>query len=392
MHSEEEPGIPSSKVACPHVSAACKGDKEMYCNTWNSLKSSKETLFRDVKYTVTKTTEEMGLPHTMDIFPGGPRDSQANRNLILKSYRRLEDIGSAGHFHAAFVDAVCTHHCMYEASKTLHGDIGVNNIMWDEGRDGQPVGVLCDWDLAENDIDGDVKAAQFEHCGNAGDQPSTSKSAKRSMGSRTDQSTDRPASQATGRATAQASNPIDVASPDEKQETSMSKPRYRTGTGPFMALDLLRDGPPPLHKYRHDLESFFYIYITFAAVYDPPKRYLGKIMQWQQESLSAIGDEKHKFLMKMQTVDQILNPKLVHDEFKPFLDQRSFLMVLHAAFAKIESLNDRIIYSEYTRLVNIRMGLPTDELDSKIMKTEEKRDSYMTYSKFMEILNQPEDI
>ncbi|KZT70794.1 hypothetical protein DAEQUDRAFT_724933 [Daedalea quercina L-15889] len=85
---------------------------------------------------------------------------------------------------------------MYEASKTLHGDIGVNNIMWCEGPDEQSVGVLCDWDLAEDHIDGDVKAARSEHCGNAGDQRGTSKSAKRSMGLRADQSTAQPAGQA----------------------------------------------------------------------------------------------------------------------------------------------------------------------------------------------------
>ncbi|KZT69617.1 hypothetical protein DAEQUDRAFT_726605, partial [Daedalea quercina L-15889] len=80
----------------------------MVYNTWNGLKSTKETPFRrvvDIRYTATKTTEEMGLPHTMDIFPDDPRDPQASRNLILKSYRRLEDIGSAERFHAVFVDA-----------------------------------------------------------------------------------------------------------------------------------------------------------------------------------------------------------------------------------------------------------------------------------------------
>ncbi|KZT63240.1 hypothetical protein DAEQUDRAFT_770792 [Daedalea quercina L-15889] len=276
--------------------------------------------------------------------------------------------------------------------------------MWYEGRDGQPVGVLCDWDLAEDHTGGDVKAARPELRKTAGGQPSLSKSAQRSMGLRTEQSTDRPAGPSTGpptgtstgtstgQATGQASNPIDVASPDEKQETPMPKPRYRTGTGPFMALDLLRTGPPPLHKYRHDLESFFYIYSTFAAAYDPPKRHLGNIMQWQQESLIAIGDEKRRFLLEMHTLEQTLNPKIVHDDFKPLLDRRSFLMILHVAFGKIETLGIQVIHNEYTRLVNIRVGLPTDELDSEIMETEKKRDSIMTYSKFMEILKQPEDI
>ncbi|KZT64187.1 hypothetical protein DAEQUDRAFT_732987 [Daedalea quercina L-15889] len=109
-----------------------------------------------------------------------------------------------------------------------------------------------------------------------------------------------------------------VVSPDEKQETPMPRPRYRAGTGLFMALDLLPPGPPPLHKYRHDLESFFYIYTTFAAAYDPPKRHLGKIMQWQQESLIAIGDEKRRFLTKMHTLDQTLNRKILHEGVREY--------------------------------------------------------------------------
>ncbi|KZT70792.1 hypothetical protein DAEQUDRAFT_724931 [Daedalea quercina L-15889] len=160
-----------------------------------------------------------------------------------------------------------------------------------------------------------------------------------------------------------------------------------------MALDLLRTGAPPPHKYRHDLESFFYIYITFAAVYDPPKRYLGKIMQWQQESLIAIGHEKHDFLVNVQTFDQILNRKIVHDEFKPLLDQSSFLMALHDAFGTIETLAPQVSHSVYQRTMAIRRGWPTAKLDAKIMKMEKERDEHwMTYSKFIEILKEPEDM
>ena len=37
--------------------------------------------------------------------------------------------------------------------------------MWYEGPDGVPVGVLCDWDLAEGHTDGDIRAVQPEHHG-----------------------------------------------------------------------------------------------------------------------------------------------------------------------------------------------------------------------------------
>ena len=47
----------------------------------------------------------------------------------------------------------------------------------------------------------------------------------------------------------------------------------RTGTVPFMALDLLNeDGPTPKHLYRHDLESFLWILIWAAVHYDIPNK------------------------------------------------------------------------------------------------------------------------
>lgn len=42
---------------------------------------------------------------------------------------------------------------------------------------------------------------------------------------------------------------------------------HRTGTAPFMALDLLGERPPT-HLYRHDLESLFYVLIWAAVHYD----------------------------------------------------------------------------------------------------------------------------
>jgi hypothetical protein len=43
--------------------------------------------------------------------------------------------------------------------------------------------------------------------------------------------------------------------------------QQRTGTPPFMAVGLL-DGTDPLHLYRHDMESLFYIMLILAAHYE----------------------------------------------------------------------------------------------------------------------------
>ena len=54
---------------------------------------------------------------------------------------------------------------------------------------------------------------------------------------------------------------------DDKGEVPTSTARHRTGTIPFMACDLLVD-KPPVHIYRHDLESFFYILVWAAVHFD----------------------------------------------------------------------------------------------------------------------------
>ncbi|KAF7421107.1 hypothetical protein PC9H_011627 [Pleurotus ostreatus] len=49
--------------------------------------------------------------------------------------------------------------------------------------------------------------------------------------------------------------------------------KYRTGTGPFMARDLLAGGSePPTHLYRHDLESLFYLLVWAAVLYTLDKQ------------------------------------------------------------------------------------------------------------------------
>lgn len=63
--------------------------------------------------------------------------------------------------------------------------------------------------------------------------------------------------------------------------------KYRTGTGPFMARDLLAGGSePPTHLYRHDLESLFYLLVWAAVLYtlDKQQPFASKpnasIMRW----------------------------------------------------------------------------------------------------------------
>ena len=114
------------------------------------------------------------------------------------------------------------------------------------------IGVLCDWDLAEQ------KARN-------GDVPSTRAYVVVGVHMAGSQS-----SGSTSESDAEGDGPKD----------GPVKPRYRTGTGPFMALDLLRDGSVPLHVYRHDLESFFYVLVYVCAVWDPVQKMFGHLSSW----------------------------------------------------------------------------------------------------------------
>jgi hypothetical protein len=67
-----------------------------------------------------------------------------------------------------------------------------------------------------------------------------------------------------------------------KDYTSTSQ--QRTGTPPFMAVGLL-DGIDPIHLYRHDMESLFYIMLILATRYEirAPKKGKGGGVWIRQE-------------------------------------------------------------------------------------------------------------
>jgi len=44
----------------------------------------------------------------------------------------------------------------------------------------------------------------------------------------------------------------------------------RTGTAPYMAIDIIEASPPLVHLYRHDLESLYYILVCVVRPADDP--------------------------------------------------------------------------------------------------------------------------
>ncbi len=108
----------------------------------------------------------------------------------------------------------------------------------------------------------------------------------------------------------------------------------RTGTTPFMAMELLQMSVnPPIHRYRHDLESFLYILIWAMVHYnlgnqelnilpDPkqPRRLPTHpvLQEWECDNYRVNASRKNDF---QTTVDSRLSLfAAVQPAFRPLID------------------------------------------------------------------------
>jgi hypothetical protein len=113
--------------------------------------------------------------------------------------------------------------------------------------------------------------------------------------------------------------------------------QQRTGTPPFMAVGLL-DGTDPLHLYRHDMESLFYIMLILAAHYEIQARKKGEAgglrvrnglqelpyQTWfDQPFYKGLAAYKQTFLLNFEHLN--LSPT--------FEDFRSWLLKLRRSFS-----------------------------------------------------------
>ncbi len=115
----------------------------------------------------------------------------------------------------------------------------------------------------------------------------------------------------------------------------------RTGTMPFMAVDL-HESPsnPPPHLYRHDLESFFYVFLFVVCscdfVVEGGRQVLRKndkkgIAGWLQLDNDQLSHQKYKLLFNEANFKRIINEKEWHNDFKVL---KPCLLVLHTAFCE----------------------------------------------------------
>ncbi|KAK0478865.1 hypothetical protein IW261DRAFT_1481308 [Armillaria novae-zelandiae] len=115
----------------------------------------------------------------------------------------LQELRTVEEYAQVFFDILQIHKWLYDHPRILHRDISPGNIMWRRTSDGQIRGVLNDFDLSSLR---DVPGAFSLQC---------------------------------------------------------------TGTLPYMAYELLIDknGQPPKHLYRHDVESIFYVILLLCCRY-----------------------------------------------------------------------------------------------------------------------------
>ncbi|KAI0733639.1 hypothetical protein C8Q72DRAFT_881195 [Fomitopsis betulina] len=295
----------------------------------------------DLKCSVTRSIEEIGLPRVaMGILPEA-RDLRICRTLVMKRYQRLEMLETVDDFKKIYIQIVRAHYWVYETSYILHRDLSINNIMWYRIGD-RLVAVLCDWDLAEHQINGPTSSRPVR------DTQATPPVGIPKAASQTDA----------------GAQPVDPA----------LKPRYRTGTGPFMAMDLLRKGAPPPHLYRYDLESLFYILICVCAALDLKTKTFRRLFLREQESLLEIGRIKREFLTGgIKEYETFF--KGCSTAFKSlFTGKKSWARQLWYQFSAVERAYDKIVEAEDAESRSDTDSQEDDELQEAEAEEEEEEE------------------
>lgn len=256
------------------------------------------------------------------------------------------------HFDNDKVSSSCrlAHHWVYETSKILHRDISISNIMFRRARSHhRPVsGVLRDWDLAydeNNPHPQKTKVLYAPRLPNKTEDIVIEKHTKEHVG-----------------------------------------PCYRTGTGPFMALDLLREGTVPRHIYRHDLESFFFVLVWFCAVFDPEDSSFGHIKNLESADLVSVGLYKRRFLEDLSAHAQVFRKtSLDYEELISTWIIRLKLLFLEV---NVESAG-KITVRKHREVVERGAGRldAADSLAKEIRNLETARDTAVTYETFMKCLD-----
>ncbi|EMD39379.1 hypothetical protein CERSUDRAFT_72539 [Gelatoporia subvermispora B] len=191
--------------------------------------------------------------------------------MVVNAYVPLRMIQPVNDFKVVFKGAVQGHRWAWNVLGILHRDVSVENVMF-YNTGSEVVGILDDCDYAsekddlrirefdlpdvvmleENDLEGD-SASGHQHPG------------------------------------------LHDSSVEALDLPAVKQTNYRTGTGPFMAIELLVDHLIPCHRYRYGLESFFYVMIWFCTGFNPRKHHVKPIDAWQAQAFRTNGTTKGQF-------------------------------------------------------------------------------------------------
>ncbi|CAL1698348.1 unnamed protein product [Somion occarium] len=289
-----------------------------------ALKKSKDKAVRaalayivDLKCSSTLAINDpnVNLPRAfMTQLPGIPEDERRNfRILVLKEYFPLQFIDTSEELKKVFRDVVNGHYWAWTVAEVLHRDISISNVMFHR-KAGRAIGVLCDWDLAETKK---YLGEEPELTVDIGEYEAV-RDLYKTMPQRrvTDHEPRTSGPDVSTQVLASPVNPTEqsdtepAGNEDEDDESARRrKAKYRTGTGPFMAMDLFAPGSAPTHLYRHDLESFFWVLVWFVATHNPSAHTLGRMNQWQGSDLRSVYSAKVNFLKKVSVARRVLSKR-----------------------------------------------------------------------------------
>lgn len=177
----------------------------------------------------------------------------------------------------------------------------------------------------------------------------------------------------------------------EKAEDSEARPRprYRTGTGPFMACEMLGKGEVPPHIYRFDLESFFWLLAWFCTVFDSKQHAYVRSAYWEHPDLYTTGEKKRSFIEDFE----IFNLSLQDSDPEYRSLSTSWVNRLCGYF--------QIVINHRNKVVNLSTSVSRAQLSgdktgetislNKLQKAQEEGKDIVTYEGFMEVLGIKKD-
>ncbi|KAJ8494299.1 hypothetical protein ONZ45_g13280 [Pleurotus djamor] len=123
--------------------------------------------------------------------------------------------------------------------------------------------------------------------------------------------------------------------------------KQRTGTRPFMAIELLEKSPPPPHIHRHDLESCFYLLLDLSSGHT--------VTSWATKSMEDLANAKHRALSRApvllprftEMTDYLRHARVF---FNPYLDFLNDTVV--DTYKETDTFDGRITGAGFLHIAN----------------------------------------